>query len=73
MEPTGPTKPFLTIPEFGALIGVGRARAYQVVRELGVGIRLSERRWVVPRRVLDELGAPAVERARQNAARIPDR
>ncbi len=58
-------KPFLTIPEVAAILGVSSVRAYQMAAEGGFPcIRLSPRRLRVPRaalqRWLDEKTAEAL-------------
>jgi hypothetical protein len=63
-EPTG----FISVPEWGRTYftpPLGRARAYELAHELGLALRLGERKLVIPRRALEELTAGAVERARQ--------
>lgn len=59
----------LTVPEAGKLLRVSQATAYRYVAE-GVlpTIRLSSRKRLVPRKAIDELIAPAVERAQKFAA-----
>jgi hypothetical protein len=58
---------FLNIPEWGALMGWKPARAYQMAHQLGIAIRISERRWVIPRAAIEALARPAIERAEQLA------
>ena len=63
----GERKAFLTVPEAGRHFGVGRARAYQMVRRGEIpAIRLG-RRWYVPRRALERLADDALEQAAQLA------
>lgn len=64
-------KPFLSIPQWGVQFfdpPLGRARAYALAHELGLAIRLGERKLVVSRRAAEELAVPTIERARQVAA-----
>lgn len=75
MEPsTRPRKPFLSIAEFGQLFEppLGRARAYALAHELGVALRLGQRKLVVPRRAIEELESAAVARARGVLAAVSD-
>lgn len=71
MQPArGPT-PFITVPQWGREYfepPLGRARAYALAHELGLAIRLGERKLVIPRRAADELASAAIARARQIAA-----
>jgi hypothetical protein len=57
--------PFLSIPEFGALFGWGESQSYVMVRRLGVAVRLSPRRLVVPRGVVEAMSTAPIERARE--------
>lgn len=62
--------PFMSIPDWGRTYfdpPLGRARAYALAHELGLAVRLGQRKLVVPRRAADELATVAVERARQIA------
>ncbi len=56
--PNPSKKPTLTVPEAGALFGLGKDQAYRAVKSGAIpSIRLSERRLVVPTaRVLHMLG-----------------
>jgi excisionase family DNA binding protein len=67
-QPDPPTRRWLSIEEAGAILGVGRARAYELARQ-GVipTFRISERRLLVPAKALDELEDAAIERAREIA------
>ncbi len=69
-QPDQPARRWISVEEAGAILGVGRARAYQLVREgLLPTLRISERRLLVPLRALDELEDILIELARQLATR----
>lgn len=56
-------KPFLTLEEAGALLGVKRGRAWELARAgLLPAVRLG-RRWYVPRKALERLADEALARA----------
>lgn len=54
------TREFLSIREFGQLIGVKPARANELAHQLGIAIRIGERRLLVPRKAVDALIETAV-------------
>jgi len=58
---------FLTVREFGELIGVKEARANEIVHELGIAVRIGQRRLLVPRRAIDALIESAVLRVQEQA------
>lgn len=70
VEPTSPPildnqREFLSLPEVGQLLGVGRCRAWELAQSGALpAIRLG-RRWYVPRRALDALVDGAIERSRE--------
>ena len=54
---------FMTVPEAGALIGVGRARSYVLAQRGFLPLIRFGRRLLVPRRALERLSDEAFERA----------
>ena len=64
MEVDDQERPFLSIKEFGELMGVKPARANTLAHQLGIAIRVGERRLLVPRAAVEALGNTAVARAR---------
>ncbi|MAE28227.1 MAG: DNA-binding protein [Planctomycetes bacterium] len=57
---------FLSVPEAGKRLGVGRARAYQLAKAGYLPtVRVSARRYLVPADALDRLGDAAIARAAQ--------
>lgn len=75
MEAPSHPKPFISVPEWGRSYfdpPLGRARAYALAHQLGLAIRLGERKLVIARRAAEELATTAVERARRIAAREAD-
>jgi len=45
----------MTVEEAGEALGISRALAYQLVQQGRLpAIRISDRRWVVPRKALDD-------------------
>jgi hypothetical protein len=59
---------FLTVPEWGRLIGVRSSQAYLRAHQLGVLVRIGPRSLRVPRRAVDALGEAAVEHAREHGS-----
>jgi len=50
----------LTVEEAGRLLGISRATAYTLVQQGRLpAIRISDRRWIVPKKAIDELLASA--------------
>jgi hypothetical protein len=56
----------MDVKAFGDLLGVKRQQANNIVRQLGIGVRVG-RRVYVPSAAVAELLRPAVERARELA------
>lgn len=68
--------PFLSVQQWGREFfdpPLGRAASYRLAHELGLAIRLGERKLVIARRAADELATPTVERAREVAFGQADR
>lgn len=62
--------PFITVKEAGRILGVGPARAYELVRAGHIPVVRMGRRLYVPRRWQEELANAAIERAKTRTAVI---